>query len=176
MDVRVHELPPDGLRFAFELDEAALRQRWHDDAAFVDWQLGPAKADVLVRREHGGVRLLGTVDMHWVGPCERCLTPVEGAASEAVDLRFEPQADAEAGEVELREGGLDILEFDGESVPLSDWLAEQASLALATRVLCRPDCRGLCLRCGADLNAGDCGCEPAVDARWTGLTGLRGGR
>jgi len=36
--------------------------------------------------------------------------------------------------------------------------------------VCRPDCRGLCARCGGDLNLGECTCEePRIDPRWEGL-------
>ena len=36
--------------------------------------------------------------------------------------------------------------------------------------LCRPDCRGLCAQCGADLNEGSCGCEAeATDPRLSAL-------
>src|SRR6266576_2037303 len=35
------------------------------------------------------------------------------------------------------------------------------------------DCRGLCPRCGKDLNAGPCGCPPAVDQGWQGLAALK---
>jgi uncharacterized protein len=36
--------------------------------------------------------------------------------------------------------------------------------------VCRPDCRGLCGRCGGDLNLGECTCsEPDIDPRWAGL-------
>jgi uncharacterized protein len=41
--------------------------------------------------------------------------------------------------------------------------------------LCRPDCKGLCANCGADLNAGDhaCDAEP-IDNRWAALAALKG--
>ena len=39
--------------------------------------------------------------------------------------------------------------------------------------VCRPDCRGLCSRCGGDLNLGECTCaEPQIDPRWDGLETL----
>jgi uncharacterized protein len=38
--------------------------------------------------------------------------------------------------------------------------------------LCRPDCLGLCSRCGGDLNLGECTCRPEADPRWAPLSGL----
>jgi uncharacterized protein len=47
-------------------------------------------------------------------------------------------------------------------------------LELPLAPLCRPDCRGLCARCGADLNAGPCSCVADRDPRWGALDALRG--
>jgi uncharacterized protein len=57
---------------------------------------------------------------------------------------------------------------------LEDVLREQVLLTLPVRTLCRPDCKGLCPRCGGNLNTEPCTCETApVDARWSALSDLR---
>jgi uncharacterized protein len=39
--------------------------------------------------------------------------------------------------------------------------------------LCRPDCKGLCPRCGRDLNEGECNCDSTIiDSRLVGLAAL----
>ena len=41
---------------------------------------------------------------------------------------------------------------------------------LPGRFLCSEDCKGLCPKCGADLNLGDCGCDKEdIDPRWADL-------
>ncbi len=46
-------------------------------------------------------------------------------------------------------------------------------LSMPFSPLCRPDCRGLCPRCGGDRNLGQCTCtEELTDPRWAGLQGL----
>ena len=45
-------------------------------------------------------------------------------------------------------------------------------LAMDTKNLCSEDCKGLCAKCGADLNLGPCGCRPDVDPRWAALAQL----
>ena len=52
--------------------------------------------------------------------------------------------------------------YRGEEIDLSPLVREQTILALPTRPLCDPECRGLCPRCGASRNEEDCGC--VVDA------------
>ncbi|MEA4815138.1 MAG: DUF177 domain-containing protein [Oscillospiraceae bacterium] len=41
-------------------------------------------------------------------------------------------------------------------------------------MLCSPDCKGLCPRCGANLNLGPCGCKKETDSRWSALDSLFG--
>ena len=45
-------------------------------------------------------------------------------------------------------------------------------LAMDTTNLCSEDCKGLCAKCGADLNLGPCGCRPEVDPRLAALAQL----
>jgi uncharacterized protein len=42
---------------------------------------------------------------------------------------------------------------------LDEHVREELILAYPAKILCRDDCRGLCLKCGADLNDGVCMCK-----------------
>lgn len=60
------------------------------------------------------------------------------------------------------------------SVHLDDAFWQNAALGLATKVLCAESCRGLCPRCGANLNRTPCACrEPAPDPRLEALGNWR---
>jgi uncharacterized protein len=96
--------------------------------------------------------------------CRRCLAPVDVPVAESLGLVFVDEAEADGGDdcylVPRRASVLD----------LSEAVREELLLAAPQFVECREDCRGLCPRCGADLNAGACGCAPAMDPRWAALT------
>ena len=55
-------------------------------------------------------------------------------------------------------------------------MREQVLLSLPNRTLCKEDCKGLCPRCGQNLNQEPCNCNPASDAsmKWSALAGLAG--
>ncbi len=108
-----------------------------------------------------------------VQPCDRCLrdvgVPVRVRYAEAwvLDGPVDPeQQDDDPSVLTTR--------VTGDGVDLDDGFWQNVELALPSKVLCRPDCKGLCPRCGADRNEGACACsdEPR-DPRWASLDSLR---
>jgi uncharacterized protein len=98
--------------------------------------------------------------------CRRCLTPTRAKVDEELHLLF-----ADANDEESDESDVYMLEPRATTVDLRPALREQWLLAAPGFALCREDCKGLCPRCGADLNQGPCNCEPAIDPRWAALKG-----
>ncbi len=96
------------------------------------------------------------------GPCFRCLA--DAALRLSLHLR-EYQATDPGGDEELETEYL-----DDDRLDLSAWARDAIALALPDKILCRPDCAGLCPVCGCDLNA-----EPhehvqeEPDPRWSVL-------
>jgi uncharacterized protein len=106
--------------------------------------------------------------------CARCVDPVELPVTGAFDLLFRPEsADAESGERSITEDETEIGYYEDSGLLLEDVVREQVLLSLPTRTLCKPDCQGLCPRCGQNLNVAKCSCdEAAADPRWNALAGL----
>ena len=96
--------------------------------------------------------------------CRRCLEPVRAAVNEELHLLFADGLDEEADESDVY-----VLEPRATTVDLRPALREQWLLAVPGFALCREDCKGLCPRCGADLNDGPCSCAPEIDTRWEAL-------
>ena len=97
------------------------------------------------------------------GPCMRCLEPAS------------PSFDVDAYEVHQPGGGEELTSpYFGDELDLGAWARDALALALPAQLKCRPDCAGLCPRCGANLNE-----EPShaherePDARWAKLSELK---
>ena len=60
---------------------------------------------------------------------------------------------------ELLSADMGLAAYEGDAVDLDELVREQITLALPSRRLCREECKGLCPKCGADLNAAECSCE-----------------
>ena len=99
------------------------------------------------------------------GPCYRCL---EDAALELPISAREYQATTPESD-EMRTPYL-----DDDKLDLSGWARDALALALPDKILCKPDCAGLCPVCGKDLNLEphDHG-EPEPDSRWSALAELK---
>ena len=98
--------------------------------------------------------------------CRRCLASVTVPVAESRGLVF-------ASDEEMPEGdGCYHFSPRATVLELTETLREELLLAVPQFVECRPDCRGLCPRCGANLNDGPCECPPQADARWDALKGL----
>jgi uncharacterized protein len=105
--------------------------------------------------------------VHLDGPCMRCL---EAATMETeVDAREVDQRDTD--DDELRSPFVVDDELD-----IGRWAQDTAVLATPTRVLCRPDCAGLCPVCGESLNDAEAGAhehDTGPDPRWAKLDELK---
>ena len=110
-------------------------------------------------------RIEGTV----AGTCRRCLTATTAPIHEDVHFIFAETDDAEAEDPDVF-----ALPAGSHEVDLRQAIREQWLLSATPFALCREDCKGLCPRCGADLNTAPCTCETEVDSRWETLRKLRG--
>lgn len=90
-----------------------------------------------------------TVEM----PCDRCLKPVR----ERLMLSFEEELLSPELPREEESSYLSGYELDTET-----FLNSEILVNMPVKVLCKPDCKGICRVCGRDLNEGECGCDTFV--------------
>jgi uncharacterized protein len=122
--------------------------------------------EVTHRRAGLEVFLEGTVRGEVRGTCARCLDVFRFPLDAALSLVLVPASVMAAPGGAVREEEIGLAAYEGDEIDLTPLVHEQTLLALPTRALCSESCRGLCPRCGANLNAGACACPtPAADAR-----------
>jgi uncharacterized protein len=127
-------------------------------------ELVPVQVDVSRMTSSGyALRLRYTAGV--CGPCMRCLEEATPAIS------VESREVSQPGESEeLRSPYL-----EGEVLDLHGWARDALALELPAKLLCQPDCAGLCPVCGANLNVA--GAEhrhdSAPDPRWAKLSEIR---
>jgi len=150
LTVTVNRIPTDGMMLAGELpaDELGLDYEGVTVAAPLEYDLHAEVAghELLVR---------GSLRLPLAFTCSRCL------ASFDADVRVARYVFSAA----VRDGD--------EIIDLTESVREDIIVALPVKPLCRPDCKGLCPRCGCDLNVGQCSCRTqGGDVRWGALDGV----
>jgi uncharacterized protein len=130
-------------------------------------------------RVRGKVQATGEGRFYWhgsvqtvvAGRCARCLAPVAVPLDAQVGALFSQEPDA------ADDPDSYVLGQDAVTVDIRPAVREELLLAAPRYLLCRDDCRGLCPRCGKELNAGPCNCPPAPptprNTRWEALEALR---
>ena len=148
---------PKELAYTEEVDELnarlgrGVRDYRLDPGLGVDLEYYRAGLDVFFQGSLHG-------DVH--GACARCLEDYTFPLQRDFRLVLTPRA-AAVGGAELSADDLALSTYEGEEIDVTPLVYEEAILALPTRPLCAEDCRGLCPRCGANLNQVACGCPAA---------------
>lgn len=104
----------------------------------------------------GYMRMVLEAALPYVVPCARCLEDVDGTFSFRLEKTVAPKglltnvSEEDADDyVVVEDGFLDV----------DEQLLEILELDFPSKVLCHEDCRGLCPKCGRNLNIGPCGCD-----------------
>ncbi|HUH07716.1 MAG TPA: DUF177 domain-containing protein [Egibacteraceae bacterium] len=128
----------------------------------------PVRLSGVVESVVEGILLRGTVRARATVACSRCLADLSDELSVDVsELFIDPEAAPAEDPVEP---GYELI---GDRLDLDMLLRDALVPAVPYRLLCRPECAGLCVSCGANLNEGACGCEETLsDSRWKVLEGL----
>ena len=116
----------------------------------------------------GALTLKAEVNGVMITQCARCMkdieVPIDFTVSETLMRSDESGAQSDDE---------DIIVFEGHEIELDEIVENNFIMNLEPRYLCREDCKGLCPKCGADLNEGDCGCaDDEIDPRWAALADM----
>ena len=116
----------------------------------------PMKVTGEITNTAGYMRMTLTMSVDYTAECARCLAPISGAFTLDLEKTVSPRNLLG----DLPEDKLDdyaIIE-DG-FLDMDEPLYEQLEMEFPARFLCREDCKGLCQRCGKNLNDGGCECD-----------------
>lgn len=88
--------------------------------------------------------------------CDRCLAEVPVR----IQLDFSREVFAPSKDAEFDDENQDIME--DSQLNVETLINNEILMNLPDKVLCKPDCKGICKQCGHNLNEGDCGCDDFV--------------
>jgi uncharacterized protein len=116
-----------------------------------------------------GVRVRSSIHVE----CSRCLDEFDLGIESDFDLVFHREERARLPEGMDEEDFILLTDDLEKRFDIFPRVRESILLELPIRFLCKENCMGLCAKCGANLNEGDCGCsKEAGDPRWDDLKKL----
>ncbi len=133
--------------------------------------VGPPRVDAEARSVGEGVLVRGEIVARIKTSCRRCLNPVQVDVRDSIGLLYEPLAAKDEDELG---GEVHALPDRGDRLDLTPAIREQLVLRIPDYVVCRESCRGLCPRCGAELNVQTCECVPkSAGGAWDALKNIK---
>jgi uncharacterized protein len=137
----------------------ALPQREPADGCVIE---GDVSFSGTLTNNSGIIYMEGRFEASYKSACYRCLNEVSRKLRLKIRESFTAGADAEEN---------DTYPFEGKVLDISKALNDNIILNLPMKHLCTEQCRGLCSKCGNNLNDVQCGCtDDAIDPRLEGLS------
>lgn len=125
----------------------------------------PVHMEGTVSNNLGVLHLAGRIETLYTTCCVRCLKPLEIPLMAETDTILTDDPAAEEDET--------LFVLTEDRIDPADILVPALLLQVQMTYLCRPDCKGICPRCGANRNEHPCDCETKpTDSRWDALRAL----
>jgi len=151
LQVQLRNMPAAGWQWHGRFRAVDLQDNGCGDIDALPDGCSDAQWDAVLEHKGDCYHLAGCWSISIRCTCCRCNGPAEHMLRGTLmrDFRMQDTADADDDE--------DVLLPPGH-INLTDVLREEIWLAWPQNVVCRPECKGLCPHCGADLNRASCAC------------------
>ena len=126
----------------------------------------PVMAKGTVRNTAGVLVMKGMITTCIHGTCDRCAADFDRDVEIPIDAVLVTELANEENEDEW------VFPLEADTADLDDIIRTVFVLNMDSKLLCKEDCKGLCFRCGRNLNEGPCGCQKELDPRFAALKQL----
>lgn len=116
---------------------------------------GRADFDLLISKVDRELNISIDIDYEYVKACDRCLIDVENFDT----IKYSAKLMNENSELNIEDEDDDVVFMDHNKIDISKLVNELVILSIPMKNLCEEDCKGICPKCGKDLNKGDCDCN-----------------
>ncbi len=173
MKIQVSLIPEEGRQLQYTLEGD-----WHREGlqkgGRIDFRMHPAAVSVSIHKILETVTLDIRVETALDFECGRCLEPFTLPVKSGFRYTLVPSREEEAHKEELSDEDISFGYYQDDLIDLNALVYEQILLQVPMKPLCGEACRGLCPRCGANLNTASCECKPgSVDGRFDALKNFK---
>jgi len=175
MKFRLEDIPAEGVEANFSEAEDWLEERLRTDEKRLFRIIGPIRVHLRLSKSGRMIHVKSRVETGVELLCARCLEPFFRGLNSEFSTVLKPRPDFPlAEERELNREDLESDFYEGEEINLTSFVQDQVLLTLPQKAVCREECRGLCPRCGKNLNREVCQCPTVlIDPRFQALKNLK---
>jgi uncharacterized protein len=173
---RIEDIPAEGREESFSEDERILNERLGGETIHTGiFFHAPIQARVHLSRSGRVILVKSRIEAKVHCICARCLEPFPLTLTSEFQTSLKPKLHLPPPEeVELSREDLETEFYEGDEIDVSPLVQDQVLLTLPPKVVCQENCRGLCQRCGKNLNRQTCQCpEQGGDPRFDVLKSYR---
>jgi uncharacterized protein len=159
LTLKLDDIPAEGLNLTWTEERSSLLA-YLKNLSHIDFDFeAPLQSEARVSRAGRSVLIEGKVRTHLQMRCVRCLKEFSLPISSAFEMTLFPLKETPMKEeTELSEDDMESGFYQGGEIHLSEIACEQVFLEIPYKPLCHEDCKGLCPKCGKDLNLTSCDC------------------
>ena len=157
---KIIDCPGQSVSFSVSIDLSDLRFGYSFPVTEAVMAVGT------VRNTAGVLVMTGNIVTTLHGICDRCADPF----TRDVFIPLNVVLVAELSDVEHEDEW--VFPLEGDSADLEDIIRTVFVLNLDSKLLCKEDCKGICCRCGKNLNHEACTCQKELDPRFAALKQL----
>lgn len=181
MKIDVPSIPPEGQTIDFDQGTPWFSHLLKDRLGEKYVKSSQAQGHLDLLRTNQNVTCNGSVEMSLAPECSRCGQGFETQLRVPILRHMVPHKALERETVVEDEEGIELCEEDlafssyhNEEIDLAQLVVEEIQLALPLRFLCNEQCKGLCPRCGINLNESTCRCARLPeDSPFAALQGMK---
>ena len=126
----------------------------------------PVLASGTVRNTADVLMMKGAITTCIHGVCDRCAAEYTQDVEIPIDVVLVDELSNEENEDEW------VFPLEADAADLEDIVRTVFVLNMGSKLLCKPECKGLCCKCGKNLNDGPCDCQKELDPRFAALRQL----
>ena len=168
----IEEIGDEGLCFSLILKKDQLEINQAGLSVNVDITVNGS-----LNRIDDDVYLKGTVMASVIASCSRCLDTLSYPIDSDLKSHYVPSDNQfiSKRDVELHASDIDAEVYENQQIDLTQSIRDSILLAVPVICLCKENCKGICSKCGHNLNQGPCECENEsfVDPRLESLKNFK---
>ncbi len=157
MKIQIARIPNEGIHLRFTEKDSWIVQKLSRALGELYHPVDPVVGRVSVYETMDNLSIQGELSFLIHPVCARCMEVYKIHSQLPIRRLLVPMSEGHPEKADSEDEGVGF--YEGAEIDVGEMISEQVVLDQPMIYLCKPDCRGLCLQCGANRNLKECPCR-----------------